>query len=46
MKNRRKAELHKQRKCYTTMSFDFTTMLSREGQDAIAVEKIPIPGAE
>ena len=46
MKNRRKAELHKQRKCYTTMSFDFTTMLSREGQDAIAVEKIPIPGTE
>ncbi len=46
MKNRRKAELHKQRKCYTTMSFDFTTMLSREGQDAIAVEKIPVPGAE
>ena len=42
MKNRRKAELHKQRKCYTTMSFDFTTMLSREGQDAIAVEKIPV----
>ena len=28
------------------MPYDFTTMLSREGQDAIAVENIPIPGAE
>lgn len=28
------------------MPYDFTTMLSREGQDAIAVEKIPIPGAQ
>ena len=27
------------------MPYDFTTMLSREGQDAIAVEKIPIPDA-
>lgn len=28
------------------MPYDFTTMLPREGQDAIAVEKIPIPGAQ
>ena len=28
------------------MPYDFTTMLDREGQDAIAVEKIPIPGAQ
>ena len=28
------------------MQYDFTTMLPREGQDAIAVEKIPIPGAQ
>ena len=28
------------------MPYDFTTMLSREGQDAIAVERIPIPDAE
>ncbi len=27
------------------MPFDFTTMLPRDGQDAIAVETIPVPGA-
>ena len=40
---------HKKRKCIPAMSsampFDFTTMLPREGQDAIAVEQIPIPDA-
>ena len=28
------------------MEFDFTSILNRAGKDAIAVEHIPIPGAE
>lgn len=28
------------------MKYDFTTILDRRGQDAIAVEEMPIPGAE
>ena len=28
------------------MKYDFTTIMDRTGQDAIAVEDIPVPGAE
>ena len=28
------------------MKYDFTSILDRKGHDAIAVEKIPIPGAQ
>lgn len=28
------------------MKYDFTTIMDRQGRDSIAVEKIPIPGAE
>ena len=28
------------------MKYDFTSLLNRSGHDAIAVDQIPIPGAE
>ena len=28
------------------MKYDFTTIMNREGKDAIAVDVVPIPGAE
>ena len=28
------------------MKYDFTTILDRRGKDAVAVENIPIPGAQ
>ena len=28
------------------MKYDFTGIMDRQGKDSIAVEKIPIPGAE
>lgn len=31
---------------YTIMKYDFETILDRKGHDALALDKIPIPGAE